>query len=217
MSKTKFIKYALISLCFVMLLCLCGCKKKQTDQEVIEDLQDYMMEKYGRTFRYTKLWRGNAWIGDYDELTLKTDYDGDGIIEYFYARRYYRPEDESYLYQDNYVWYIMLDDFEEYMREYTDKYFSEYKLYADFDPDDDFPMSVKNFDDLKSCEEGVPYLDFYIFVKESSVENIDQLDELAEKYEEELSELDIDTSCRGFFVVDDEKFEKITRDNFKEK
>lgn len=210
MPKTKFIKYILISLCFVILLCLCGCKKKPTAPEVIMDLEGYMLEKYGRTFWYTKFRRGNAWAGDHDTLTLET------ASEVFYVRRY-KQTDGSYIYRDNYVWYIMLDDYEEYMCEYSDKYFSEYKLYADFDPDDDFPMSVKNFDDLKSCEERVPYMFFYIFVKESSVENINQLDELAEKYEEGLSELDIDTSCRGFFVVDDEKFEKITRDNFKEK
>lgn len=215
MPKTKFIKYILISLCFVILLCLCGCKKKPTAPEVIMDLEGYMLEKYGRTFRYTEIWRGNAWVGDYDELTLKTDYDGDGTIEYFYVRRY-KQKDGSYIYRDNYVWYIMLDDFEEYMGEYSDKYFSEYKLYADFDSDCDYPMSVKNFDDLKSCKEKVPYMHFYIFVKESSMENIN-LEELAEKYKAGLSELDIDSSCSVFYIEDDEEFEKITRDNFKEK
>ncbi|MCM1171830.1 MAG: hypothetical protein NC393_06845 [Clostridium sp.] len=179
-------------------------------------MEDYLYEKYGRKFGYTSIRRGNKWIGDYDELTLVTDYDGDGRRDEYFCVQRFKEEDGSYAYADSYVQYRMLDDFEEYMCEYSDKHFSEYKLYANFDFSDVYPMSIKNFDDLISCEEGLPYLyyniHFYIFVKESSVEDIDKFDELAEKYKEGLSELNIHLHC-SCSCVEDEKFEKITRYN----
>ena len=225
-----------IVLTFILMIGVCGChmgnkeqkeskkeKKKQTDQEVVAEMKGYLYDKYGYIdYEFVSFLRSSTWGDPYDLMVLTTSYRGNDEA-FFSVKRF--DMDGKYVCADNYVEFLITDEFEEYMKEYTSNYFSEFKLYLAGGgyPGGEYPMSFKTFDDIKDRNDEIydivgsnAILHFYLYVKEDSLENIADFDIIAEKYEEDLKELDFRANCTWLICIDDENFNKIQEDNFRD-
>lgn len=190
-------------------------KKKQTDYEVVVEMKNYLYAKYGDIdYELVALRRKNNWDMPYDLLLLTTSDRGTDEAE-FCVERF--EQDGKYVCADNYVELLVADEFEGYMKEYTNKYFSEFKLYAIASGYEGqvFPMSFKTFGDIRDRYDEIPdiipqnsFLLFEVAVKESSLKNAEAFDAIAEKYKEDLDELGF-AWCYNLACVDDESFDEL--------
>lgn len=224
----KIKKTILVFFTFIIMMGVCSCdmknekqKKKQTDHEVVVEMKDYLFDKYGDIYyEFVALRRKSTWGDPYDLMVLTTSYRGNDEA-FFSVKRF--DMDGKYVCADNYVEFLITDEFEEYMKEFTGNYFAEFKLYAIVGgyPGNGFPMSFKTFDDIKDRNDEIyniigenSFLEFWVYVKESSLEDIEEFNTIAEKYNEDLSELDFKVWCVRLIYIDDENFDEIQGDNF---
>lgn len=223
---------------FIIMLGVCSCnmengeqkekqtesqkeKKTQTDQEVKTEMKNYLFKKYGHIdYEFVALRRKSTWGDPYDIMELTTSY-GENDEAGFCVKRF--EQDGEYVCADNYVEFIIADEFEEYMKEFTGNYFSEFKLYAipgGYDGNA-FPDSFKTFEDIRDRYDEIydilgetSFLEFWVYVKNGSLANIEEFNTIAGKYNEDLSELDFGVWCVRLIYIDDENFNEIREDNF---
>ncbi len=207
-------------LTFILMIGVCGChmkkeeeKEKQTDHEVVVEMKKYLRDKYGYIdYDFVAFRWKSTWGDPYDVLELTTSY-GDEEVG-FCVKRF--EQDGEYVCADNYVQFLVVDELEEDMKEFTSNYFSEFKLYANVgDRTEVFPMTFKTYDDIKNRYDEIPdiiprnsHLTFRVYVKESLLSGVEECNTLEEKYEEDLNELGY-VSCCYFYYVDDETFDEL--------
>ncbi len=205
----------------ILMIGVCGCrmrnkeekeKKKQTDHEVVWEMKDYLRDKYGYIdYDFVALRRKSTWGDPNDIMVLTTSYGGEDVN--FCVERF--EQDGEYVCADNYVQFLVVDELEKDMKEFTSNYFSEFKLYANVGGElNVFPMSFKTYDDIKNRYAEIPdiiprnsHLTFRVYVKESSLSGEDEFNEIEEKYEEDLEKLGY-VSCCYLHYVDDETFDE---------
>ena len=209
-------------LTFILMIGVCGChmrnkeekeKKKQTDHEVVVEMKDYLRDKYGYIdYDFVAFRWKSTWGDPYDVLELTTSY-GDEEVG-FCVKRF--EQDGEYVCADNYVQFLVVDELEKDMKEFTGNYFSEFKLYANVgDRTEVFPMDFKTYDDIKDRYDEIhdiigenSFLTFRVYVKESSLSGVEECNTLEEKYEEDLEKLGY-VSCCYLYYVDDETFDEL--------
>ncbi len=224
----KIKKTILVFFTFIIMIGVCSCdmkneeqkeskkeKEKQTDQELVVEMEDYLYDKYGYIdYEFVTLRRRNNWDLSYDLLLLTTSYRGNDKAE-FCVERF--EQDGEYVCADNYVEFVVADEFEEYMREFTSNYFSEFKLYAIASGYEGqlFPSSFKTFDDIKDrydeISDIIPQNSFLLYevaVKESSLSGEEEFNTIKEKYEKDLEELGF-AWCYNLVYLDDEAFDEL--------
>lgn len=209
-------------LIFILMIGVCGChmrnkeekeKKKQTDHEVVVEMKDYLRDKYGYIdYDFVAFRRKSTWGDPYDVLLLTTSYRENDKAK-FCVERF--EQDGEYVCADNYIEFLVADEFEEYMKEFTSNYFSEFKLYAVTTgyEGEVFPLSFKTFDDIKDRCDEIPdiipqnsFLYYEVAVKESSLSGVEEFNTIKEKYENDLKELEF-ARCYNLVYVDDETFD----------
>lgn len=228
----NIIKMIFIPLAFLLLLIVLGTlliilfsnhmkkereKKREkvgTNQEVIWEMKSYLRDKYGYVdYDFVALRRKSTWGDPYDVLELTTSYGEDEEVG-FCVKRF--EKDGEYVCADNYVQFLVVDELEKDMKEFTSNYFSEFKLYANVgDRTEVFPMSFKTYDDIKTRYDEIhdiipqnSFLTFRVYVKESSLSGEDEFNKIEEKYNEDLDKLGY-VSCCYLYYVDDESYDDI--------
>lgn len=213
----KIKKIIVMFLTFILMIGVCSChmgnkeeKEKQTDHEVIVEMKNYLRDKYGYIdYDFVALRRKSTWGEPYDVLELTTSY-GDEEVG-FCVKRF--EKDGEYVCADNYVQFLVVDELEEEMKEFTSNYFSEFKLYANVgDRTEVFPMSFKTYDDIKTRYAEIPdiisrnsYLTFSVCVKKSSLSGEEEFNNIKEKYNEDLDKLGYVSCCYLYYVDDDDE------------
>ena len=187
-------------------------EKVGTNHEVVVEMKNYLRDKYGYIdYDFVALRRKSTWGDPNDIMVLTTSYGGEDVN--FCVERF--EQDGKYVCADNYVQFLVVDELEEEMKEFTSNYFSEFKLYANVGGETNvFPMSFKTYDDIKDRYDEIhdiipqnSFLTFRVYVKESSLSGEDEFNEIEEKYEEDLEKLGY-VSCCYLHYVDDETFDE---------
>ncbi len=206
-------------LIFILMIGVCGChmrnkeekeKKKQTDHEVVVEMKDYLRDKYGYIdYDFVAFRRKSTWGDPNDIMVLTASYGGEDVN--FCVERF--EQDGEYVCADNYVQFLVVDELEKDMKEFTSNYFSEFKLYANVGGElNVFPMSFKTYDDIKDRYDEIPdiiprnsHLTFRVYVKESSLSGEEEFNNIKEKYNEDLDKLGYVSCCYLYYVDDDDE------------
>lgn len=202
-------------LCFLVAIGVCSCgfkpKERVTAQDIINEMKDYLDEKYGYFHYDIVAFEPAGWSHFYDLLICTTSA-ADGTEEEFCVERF-QNEDEYY-YEDNYFGLVIRDDFEAMMKDYTEKYFTEYKMFSDLSDSegDTYPSTFISFDEVITRNDEINSLQIDVFVKESSLSGEREFNKAAEAFADELEALSIKVNARIFYLSD-EDFEAVTREN----
>lgn len=207
-----------VTFSLIIILGVCGCnmreEKSKQNNEIIEEMQDYLEDKYGYIDYEVLGFVRAGWDASYDLLNLSAKNDGD--TELFCVKRY-EKNDDCYC-EDNYVELLIRDEFENMMHEYADKYFSEYKLYSSLGGLDSgvYSSSFKTFEDIKNKnDETNNRLMFSIFISENSMKDTDEFKNIAKKFIEEISNQRVKVEYRVIYINSD-SYKNIQRENSSE-
>lgn len=185
-------------------------KEKVTKQDIVDEMTEYLEERYGYIVYDIVALQPAGWDHAYDLLICSAEIDG--VEEAFCVQRY--KDGEDYYCEDNYFGITIREEFENMMTGYVDKYFTEYKLFSSLTSHegDTYPNTFLKFDDVISQNEEIPPLHFVVFIKESAVKGEEEFNQLAEELSDELKLLEIKVSPRIIYL-NDEDFELVKREN----
>lgn len=214
--KTFFKRLLYFSFTLFIIISTCSCsikpkeKQKVTEQNIIKEMTNYLDERYGYILYDIVAFQSAGWDHSYDLLICSADLDG--AKEDFCVKRY--KDGENYYFEDDYFGILIHDDFENMMKSYVEKYFTEFKLFSSLTSQDGdtYPYTFSKFDDVISKNDEINPLQFAVFVKESSVKDEQEFNQLAAELFDELRSLEIKVTPRIIYLSDKD-FETVKRDN----
>ena len=209
MKRFKFFGIILLTLLIIIGACGCSISKvidglrnnnKESSADIVSDMRMHLYEKYGYIDYDIEGFIGAGWDHPYDRLNLSTKVDG--IEESFSVERH--KSDDGYTFEDNYFGIIVRGEFEDKVKEYAEKYFSDFKVYAGL-TSNNYPNSLtkeSTLEDLMEVKSELRDITFFVFVKEE-FSSTDDFNDVAKEFVEDWSGLGLESTPRVIYLSEE--------------
>ena len=209
MKRFKFFGIILLTLLIIIGECGCSISKvidglrnnnKESSADIVGDMRMHLSEKYGYIDYDIEGFIAAGWDHPYDRLNLSTKVDG--IEEPFSVERH--KSDDGYTFEDNYFGIIVRGEFEDKVKEYAEKYFSDFKVYAGL-TSNNYPNSLtkeSTLEDLMEVKSELDDITFFVLVKEE-FGSTDVFNDVAKEFIEDWSGLGLESTPRVIYLSEE--------------
>lgn len=203
MKRITVIKCFYIFILAITMIGVCGCGMNRKDsnyerQEVIYGARQHLLNKYGYIDCVVSGVTLSGWDYAYDVVYFSIAINGES--EELKVER--REENGQYVYYDNYFGYIIQDEFEAKIKEYTEKYFPRAHVSASTTTEL-YPNSLTSestLDDLRKKNDEMGKI-FFVIIVDETFESVEEFDSAAKGFVEEWSALEFPSKPIIYYVT----------------